>query len=260
MSNSIHKDFAVSLALKAGGIMKKNFMIGMRKEWKEDSTPLTATDTEINALVISEVRKIFPGHSLLGEEASAMRESEYVWVCDPVDGTTGFSHSYPLFMFQMALTRFGESILGVMYDPMLNRMFYAEKGKGTFLNGVPIHVAEGVGFKHKTRKVIICIDGDEGIPLAGLRNELRKRGAKTTNFYCASYPSALVACGEFTGEIYGAKGAWDGATVKIVVEEAGGKVTDLFGNEQRYDQPINGFVATNGLVHDELIEIIKNLV
>lgn len=257
--SSEYRDFAVTLALKAGNIMKQNFTLGMRKEWKTDSTPLTATDIEINELMIAEVRKKFPGHSLLGEEESNVSESEYVWVCDPIDGTTGFSHGYPIFMFQMALTRFGESILGVMYDPILNRMFLAEKGSGAFLNGVPIHVAADIGFNPKNKKGIISIDGDETGPLIGLRNQLRKRGSHTTHFYCASYPAALIASGEFIGEVYGANHAWDGATIKIIVEEAGGKVTDLFGKEQRYDKPINGFVATNGFIHNELVEIIKGL-
>ncbi|MDP3697469.1 MAG: inositol monophosphatase [Candidatus Taylorbacteria bacterium] len=254
-----YKVFATDIALRAGKIMLNNFSLGMIKEWKADCTPLTATDTSINSLVVAEIRRNFPGHALLGEEESNMHECEYVWVCDPIDGTTGFSHGYPIFMFQLALTRFGESVLGVMYDPVLQRMFYAEKGKGSFLNGRPIHVSKDVSFSDKTKKSIICIDGDEKAPLIFLRNKLREKGAYTTAFYCASYPSALIACGEFIGEVYGATNAWDGATVKIIVEEAGGKVTDLFGKEQRYDKPINGFVATNGLIHDELIEIIKSL-
>lgn len=254
-----HKDFAIDMALQAGKIMLANFSLGMKKEWKEDSTPLTVTDTAINALVINEVNNKFPGYALLGEEASDMRDSEYVWVCDPVDGTTGFSHGYPIFMFQMALTRNGESILGVMYDPVMKRMFYAEKGRGAFLNGQAIRVSQDIGFKQKNKKGIIQIDGDGEMPLLELRNELLKRGAYTVAFYCASYVTALIACGEFIGEVYGADKAWDGAAAKIIVEEAGGRVTDLAGNEQRYDRPINGFVATNGLVHDELLGIIGGL-
>lgn len=254
-----YKAFATDIALRAGNILLNNFSLGMTKEWKADFTPLTVTDTAINALVVNEVKKKFPGHALLGEEESNMHECEYVWVCDPIDGTTGFSHGYPIFMFQLALTRFGKSILGVMYDPVLQRMFYAEKGGGAFLNGKPVRVSKDVSFKHKTKKGIICIDGDGDAPLINLRNKLRERGAYTTAFYCASYAVALTACGEFIGEVYGATNAWDGAAAKIIVEEAGGKVTDLFGKEQRYDKPINGFVATNGLVHDELIGIIASL-
>ena len=255
-----YMDFAIATARKSGDVMRRNFSFtGIEKSWKDDGTPLTETDIVINELVISAVHANFPNHCLLGEERSDMNESEYIWVCDPIDRTIGFSHGYPIFMFQLALTKNGESILGVMYDPILNRMFRAKKGEGAFLNGKPIRVASDVDFSHKSKKAILCLDGDDRPPLISLRDSLRRRGAKTTNFYCASYPSALVACGEFTGEIYGATGAWDGATAKILVEEAGGKVTDLLGNEQRYDRPINGFVATNGLVHNEVIGIIKSL-
>lgn len=253
-----YKDFAIDLALRAGELIRENFSLGMTKEWKEDATPLTATDKAINAFVIVEVNKQFPDHAVIGEEGSDLRDSEFVWVEDPVDGTTGFSHGYPLFTFQLALTRLGESILGVMYDPILKRLFYAEKGKGAFLNGTPIRVSQE-GFKKKTKKGIVCLDGDEKPPLSHLRNALRARGAYTVGLYCASYPSALTTCGEFIGEVYGADKAWDGAAAKIIVEEAGGRVTDLAGNEQRYDKPINGFVATNGFIHDELIQIIRDL-
>ncbi len=250
-----YKDFVLGLAAKAGKVMLANFSLGMKKDWKEDDTPLTVTDTAINKMVIEEIKKKFPEHALLGEEESNMKDSEYVWVCDPIDGTVPFSHGYPTFMFSLALTHNGESMLGVLYDPILNRMFYAEKGKGAFLNGKPVRVSKVKSFKNA------MVNFDTDGRLKGLRNILIEKGdAYTTTFYSSTYGASLVACGEFVAEVYEYNKPWDGAAVKIIIEEAGGKVTDIAGKEQRYDRTINGFVATNGLVHDELIKMIRSLV
>jgi len=246
-----YKSFVIDLAERAGEIMRANFSLGMKKDWKADNTPLTITDTTINKMVIDEVKKNFPDHALLGEEESNMNTSEYVWVCDPIDGTIPFSHGYPTFMFSLALTHNGESILGVLYDPMLKRMFYAEKGKGAFLNGEPVHVSDVSSFKN----AMVNLDAD--IRLIDLRNKLIDKDAYTTTLYSATYGASLVICGEFVAEVYEYDKPWDAAAVKIILEEAGGKVTDMAGNDQRYDKTINGFVATNGFVHDELIKDIQ---
>jgi myo-inositol-1(or 4)-monophosphatase len=248
-----HKNFAIGLAKKAGRIMLAHFGLGMSKKWKKDNTPLTATDIAINKLVITEIKKAFLKHSLLGEEESNLQKSEFIWVCDPIDGTIPFSHGYPAFMFSLALTRSGKSILGVMYDPILNRMFFAEKGKGAFLNGKRIKVSRVKNLKN----TMINLDTD--VRLIKLRNKLIEKGVYTTTFYGATYGSALVACGEFVAGIYEYDKPWDGAAVKVIVEEAGGKVTDTSGKQQRWDREINGFVATNGLVHEELLKIIRGL-
>src|SRR3990167_6073867 len=156
-----YKDFAINLAYKAGERMRKDFTLGMKKEWKKDKTPVTVTDTVINRMVIDAIEKEYPSHSILGEEENKMKESEYVWVCDPIDGTVPFAHGFPIFAFSLALVKNGAPILGVIYDPMLDRLVYAEKGKGAFLNSKPIKVSSFSSFSEKT-----IIDG--GIQSLGL--------------------------------------------------------------------------------------------
>ena len=243
--------FATGLARQAGKIMRQNFSLGMKKEWKEDSTPITVTDTEINALVLNAIQKKYPMHSFVGEEGSRLIESEYTWVCDPVDGTMPFSHGWPTFVFSLALTKNGESMLGVIYDPMMDRLLHAEKGKGAFLNGKKISVAKDPSL---SRTSFISISSD--IRLSSLRETLRAEGCHVPTLYSCVYTSMLVATGEFLAEIYAYNKPWDAASVKIIVEEAGGKVTDLKGEEQRYDKEINGFIASNGLVHQKLVDLI----
>lgn len=247
-------EFAIDLAKQAGEIMRQNFSIGMKKDWKADNTPLTITDTTINALVLGAVKNEYPLHSFLGEEGSRIIESEYTWVCDPVDGTMPFSHGYPTFVFSLALTKNGESVLGVIYDPVCDRLLYAERGQGAFLNGEKISVSKD---SEITTKSFISVNGDS--QLMSLRNQLVVSGCRVPNLYSCVYAGMLVAMGEFLAEVFVYKNPWDAASVKIIVEEAGGRVTSLLGDEQRYDQPINGFVASNGLIHQKLVDMIKSL-
>ena len=250
-----YKNFVIDLAYKAGERMRKDFTLGMKKEWKKDKTPVTVTDTFVNQMVIDSISKKFPEHSVLGEEISNLKDdAEFVWVCDPIDGTIPFSHGFPIFAFSLALVKDGKPILGVIYDPILDRLVYAEKDKGATLNGKPIKVSSASSFSERT----IIDGGIQALGLLGLDEKIQKREVLTTRIYSCVYGGMLVALGEFIAEIYRYINPWDAAAVKIVVEEAGGKVTDLLGLEQRYDQEINGFIASNGRVHDELVRRAKN--
>jgi fructose-1,6-bisphosphatase/inositol monophosphatase family enzyme len=247
-------EFAVGLAREAGEIMKENFSLGMKKEWKEDDSPITVTDIAINTLVLKAIQEKYPMHSFVGEEGSKVIDSEYTWVCDPVDGTVPFSHGFPTFVFSLALTRNGESILGVIYDPMMDRLLHAEKGNGAFLNGKRITVSDNTQFN---KRMFIEAGGYSVLPT--LQNVLADEGCRILSFYSCVYAGMLVASGELAGGIYKGDKSWDAAAVKIIVEEAGGKVTDLKGEEQRYDGEINGFIASNGLIHTKLVDLIRPL-
>jgi fructose-1,6-bisphosphatase/inositol monophosphatase family enzyme len=251
------KELALTLAKQAGKIIKDNFSLGMKKEWKEDNTPLTITDTEINKLVIKLVKQNFKNHSIIGEEESDYREEhEYCWVCDPVDGTIPFSHGVPTCVFSLALVHKGKPILGVVYDPFMDRMFFAEKGKGATLNGKKIKVSSESDIKKKV--IGICTWSQSKYPLFRTRKELDKRYVHVMNVSSITYMGALVANGEFIATIFSGDKPHDTAALKIIVEEAGGKVTDLFGNEQRYDREIKGHIISNSLVHQELVNLTRS--
>ncbi len=252
------KQFAINLAKEAGGIMRANFMLGMKREWKEDNSPVTETDLAINQLVIDSVRNAFPNHSVLAEEGSSIIEgSTYTWVCDPVDGTMPFSHGIPTFVFSLALVENGVPIVGVVYDPLLDRLYSAVKGQGAQLNERPIKVSQAMDFQ----KEIVVLEWPSFMPdtqfVCKMWQEIVLRKGKIIRLGSAVYSGALVACGEFLGVLFGAPTAHDAAALKILVEEAGGKVTDIDGNEQRYDRPINGAIISNGHVHDQLLELVR---
>ncbi len=251
-----YKQFAINLAKEAGSIMRAHFMLGMKKEWKEDNSPVTAADLLINQFVIDSVQKEFPTHSILAEEGSLMiEESEYTWVCDPIDGTIPFSHGLGISVFSLALVQDGKSILGVVYDPFFDRLYYAEESKGAFLNRRPIKVSPQK-FLDKG-----CVEFSIPYPriaeFPSFYNNLCDTGAKVMDIRTTVHAGALVACGEFLATLYLFSHAHDVAALKILVEEAGGKVTDIDGNDQRYDRPINGAIISNGHVHEQLLEVIR---
>ncbi len=242
-----YKDFALDLAKKAGGVIRSNFSLDVKKEWKADNTPVTETDTSINKMVIAAVEESFPDHGVLGEEESrSVTNAEYLWVCDPVDGTMPFSHGIPTCVFSLALVKDGKPILGVVYDPFIDRLFYAEIGKGAFLNGKSIKV--------NTEN----LNGNGVIGWPSRLNVFQELpNVKILNLWCVVYEGMLVAAGELVAAYYPHLNSWDVAALKVIVEEAGGKVTDKHGNEQRYDGKVKGAVISNGLVHDQLVNLVK---
>jgi len=254
------QSFAKTLAKRAGQIMSDAFARGVSREWKEDGTPLTFADTTINKLVIDAVSQTYPEDGVWGEEESIQLDAERLWVCDPVDGTMPFSHGLPISSFSLALVVDGRPVVGVVYDPFMDRLFSAVVGAGAFMNEEPIHVSA----QETLENALIDV---EGLPVGSdpavnakdtLIRTINNTGAHTTHYWSVILPTALVAAGQFTAAIFGVTKPEDAAAVKVIVEEAGGTVTDLFGNEQRYDGKIKGYIASNGLVHQQLVDIIKD--
>ncbi len=248
-------ELALTLAERSGEIMRKNFVRNMRKEWKDERSPVTETDLAINALVIEEIKKRYPDHSILAEEGSDHDEShEYVWICDPVDGTHNFSHGLPTATFALALMRDRQPVLGVILDPFEKRMYWAEKGKGAFLNGQPIHVSSATSLK----KTLIGLGKTRALKnLFPVMDELYQRGVSMITGLSIHYFSTLVAAGEFSASIFGGESAHDMTPGKILIEEAGGRTSDLYGNvPARFDTDMLGQVCSNGPMHDEIISVL----
>ena len=252
---SLIGDFAIALAYKAGAIIRDNFSLNMQKEWKEDGSPTVVTDKRINDLILREIIAQYPDDAILSEEGSLENpESEYTWVCDPLDGTIPFSHGIPTCVFSLAYLYRGIPILGVVYDPFMDRLFYGEKSCGAFLNGVPIQVSK----KNDLPKALIGIGyAWNQINLLSAIGALIEHRAITVQFASNVYMGSLVAGGEFLAVYFGGKFPWDVAALKIIVEEAGGRVTDLQGSEQRYDQEIRGALISNGCIHDQLLTFVN---
>ena len=249
-------EFAKEIAYEAGRIMLNYFKGDNGASYKYDQTIVTKADTEINEYLIKRVKETFPTHSVDGEEEQ-FGKSDYVWVCDPVDGTAMYARHIPVAVFSLALVINGTSEIGVVYDPFTDSMYSAIKGKGAYKNNVKISVND------------IALDDMKSVsnfdmwPEAeyNLYDSIKELGKKT---YFVSVGSVIRACmcvanGDFNLAIFpGTKHKnCDIAAAKVIVEEAGGKVTNIFGKEQRYDKDIKGAVISNGKVHTETINTLS---
>ncbi len=251
-------DFLETISQRAGKIILANFSLGMKKEYKEDFSPVTKTDTEVNKIVIEEVHKYFPTHDIKWEEESDMtNKSEYVWVCDPVDGTIPFSAWLQISTFSLALTYKWEPIAWVIFEPFSDRMILAEKWKWAFLNGEKIKVNEKSTIDET---FIFALENyrNSKYNLAKFDQKMTEEmNAKIFRFCSILFAGMMVALWEFDAVVFPWKTPHDWAALKIIVEEAGGKMTDIHGNEQRYDGEIQGYIASNGKLQNDLVKIVS---
>lgn len=250
-------EFAKSMAIDAGKIMKKYYRIDQGVEIKEDSTPVTLADTEINNLLIERVKNEFSECGVLGEEESWNEDREKLWVCDPIDGTVGFILHIPTSAFSLAYVVDGVVKAAVAYNPWVDELYHAVIGSGAFRNGQPIHVSSKKWGEHTH------IANSSGGHDIFRNNDLVKRLASEKVFINSSpgivYHGCLIAEGSLEGRTFVYHTAHDIAAVKLIIEEAGGKVTDIDGNEQRYDRKLNGALMSNGIIHDKLLEVAKEV-
>lgn len=252
-------EFTKKLAKEAEEIALKYFSFETETTWKDDNSPVTRADTEINDLVIQRINEVYPDHSIYGEEKSDIKEgSKYIWVCDPIDGTIAFSVGLPIFVFSIALVdqSNGQPILGLVNDPVMKSMYWAYKGSGAYRNGEKIAASKDATINNAyintgaTGRDI----GFSTLPFIQLLAEKKCKHLKLPSFI---YGGIQVANGKFGGAVFYAKTGHDVAALKIITEEAGGKVTDLNGEERRYDQDGVGCIISNGVMHEEIFEFVK---
>lgn len=252
--------FAKDIAYAAGEMMLKWYDRDIQSHYKSDETIVTIADEEINQFVIDSVKKHYPSHDIDGEEKSQKTGASYVWVCDPIDGTNPFAMGLPVSVFSLALVVDGVPQVGVIYDPHGDKLYSATKGGGAFINDEKLCVSQ----EDLSRKARVNLDwwADAEYDVAPIIYQLtHEKGAYILCPGSATHAAARVAKGDFVASVFpGTEGKHvDIAAAKVVVEEAGGKVTDLFGHEQRYDRAIKGAIVSNGVVHDVLVEYLSVL-
>jgi fructose-1,6-bisphosphatase/inositol monophosphatase family enzyme len=254
-----YMEIAKEIALEAGSVMTEHFGMGVQHTFKEDAHsvsnqyPVTEADQQIQQLVTSRLEAAYPAHSLYGEEGKKIKESEFVWVFDPIDGTAAFMRGIPTNVFSLALVHTGVPVLGVVYDPYLSRMYHAIRGEGAYLNDQPISTSSNT----ELAKSYIELDGHKGFKNMDLFERAREAGVRTLSYSSTVYANMLVATGQLEGVVFPLPNAWDCAAAKVIVEEAGGITSDVYGNEQRYDAETKGFVsAANPEFHQKLLGLI----
>lgn len=230
------------IAVKAGGI----------------NDLVTEADHASEKAIFEVIKKDFPDHFILSEEAGALTmDSEYKWIIDPIDGTINFANGIPICAVSIALEKNGEIMMGAVYNPIMNEFFFAQKGFGSSLNDKKITVSNkadviygcfATGFPYS------YIDTPNG-PLQVFERFIRK-GIPVRRLGSAALDLCWVAAGRFDGYYEHKLNPWDSAAGFLIVEEAGGRVTNFKG--ERYSPYEPQIVATNGFVHEELIQWINN--
>lgn len=253
------RDIAIEIAREAGQFLKARLNSVHKIGYKGEINLVTEADRASEEMITSKINHLFPDHDILGEEfTSTKRGSDFRWIIDPLDGTNNYAHGYPVFCVSIALHRQDKIVLGVIYNPVLDEMFVAEEGKGALLNGRQIHVSSTVGLAESLLATGFPYDirQDSQNALNYFNTMIRKaRGIRRAG--SAALDLAYVAAGRFDGFWELKLCPWDTAAGWLMVEEAGGIVTDLRGKEYYLDSPI--ILASNGKIHEEMIEALNSV-
>jgi myo-inositol-1(or 4)-monophosphatase len=253
-----YKDVAISVAREAGQYLlsHRGKISPEMIDEKAINDFVTEVDENSEKMIVESIRSHFPEHKILAEEGTTYQsENEYRWIIDPLDGTKNFIQNIPMFSISIALEKDGEIVLGVVYDPVHNELFSAEKGKGAFCNDSAIRISQreleraviatGFPFKYKNYlpQYLLCFE-DIFLSCSGMRR-------------CGSAAIDLcyTAMGRFEGFWELGLSEWDMAAGSLLITEAGGRVSDFRGGN-RYLK--SGFiVAGNSKIHRQLLEIIQ---
>ena len=253
------KETMLRAACEAGALMKDRFNSDFRVDNKEGINNLvTEVDHASEKLIMGIIAENFPDHFILSEEIGEVKTaSPFKWIIDPIDGTVNYANGIPICCVSIGLEKDGIMHMGCIFNPFLDELYFAEKGKGATLNEKPIHVSR------KTQVIQSCLvtgfpytylDQPNG-PLEVFARLIRK-GIPVRRLGSAAMDLCWVAAGRFDGFYEHKLNAWDSAAGFLLVEEAGGRVTDFKGDPYSPYQP--HILATNGRIHDELLRWVND--
>ena len=258
---------ASGIAREAGARLREFLAQGVETEYKGDVDLVTVADRTVEKLIRTRLAETFPSHGIYGEEGTREGlEREYRWYVDPLDGTTNFAHGIPHFSVSLGLEHRpaglgadedGTPVAGVVYDPMRDELFTGERGRGAWLNGKPIHVSTvpdlaeslvATGFPSRKR---------HSSPNIHFYHEFTLRSHGVRRYGSAALDLAYVACGRYEAFWEFHLNPWDTAAGFLLVEEAGGRITDFSGGRFRLDS--REVLASNGHIHQELLGLFADM-
>lgn len=252
---------AARAAREAGAILLEELQRPQKIGYKGEVDLVTQADVRSERCVTARLRRAFPDHRIIGEELGAQEArrsgARYLWYVDPLDGTTNFAHGFPVFAVSLGLVEGDRPIAGVIYNPVLDEMFTAIRGGGARLNGKTIHVSRvprlgesllGTGFPVRKRSANPNIRYYWEYTLRS--HGVRRAGA-------AALDLCSVACGRYEAFWEFGLKPWDTTAGVLLVEEAGGKVTDFDGNP--YHPGDHELVSSNGLIHEEMCRVGREI-
>jgi myo-inositol-1(or 4)-monophosphatase len=245
---------------EAGKILVDNFNSDFKIESKDIiSNLVTEVDKKSETRIIEIIKEDFPSHNILSEEIGALNtESDVKWIIDPIDGTINYAHSIPICCVSIGIEKAGEIVMGAIYNPFGNELFFAEKGKGAYLNDSRIHVSSEsmlamsllvTGFPYNT--------GNNPNKPVDVFAAIVNKDIPVRRLGSAALDICWTACGRFDGFWEYNLNAWDVAAGFLILTEAGGKVTDFNGG--KYSVYNKEILATNGLIHNDLLDVIQSV-
>lgn len=249
-------EVAEKTAREAGVVLLENLGKVKKIEFKAKNSLVTEVDKLSEEIIINNIKKSFPSHDIFAEESGRHSEnSDYLWLIDPIDGTTNYAHAYPFFSISIALEVKGEVEIGLVYDPVKDEMFTAEAGKGAYLNGELIKVSKSDSIEHSH----VCtgfMHEVEWMVEANIKHfgNFIRRARAVRRDGSAALDVCYVACGRFDGFWELGLNPWDTAAAVLILEEAGGQVTTFSGDE--YSIYIKEILASNSIIHNHMIEIL----
>jgi len=249
-------NFAIRTGKKAGEYLLANFGTDLRVEHKGRIDLVTNADKEAQNIIVTEIEERFPGHTIVAEEGGLqkVRDGQYTWYIDPLDGTVNFVHGIPIFCVSIAVYKSGEPFIGVCYNPVTEELFYAQTGKGAYLKEKRIRVSETdrlidalvvTGFPYST-------DEPETLVARFSRVLLNVQGIRRLG--SAALDLCYVAGGKFDAFWETGLHPWDIAAGVVILLEAGGKISSLNGTPFHLDG--KDILASNKRIHDELSELM----
>jgi myo-inositol-1(or 4)-monophosphatase len=254
---SSYLQVAVRACRAAGRIQMSAFGSAPSVEHKGEIDIVTTVDRRSEASILGILSRAYPRHGVLAEESDPrVGDAEHLWVVDPLDGTTNYSRGFPYFCVSVALARDERVLAAAVYQPILDELFTAIRGRGAFLNGRPLRVSSqtrldqaflATGFPYDIRRSRRN-NIDNFARFATRCLAVRRAGA-------AALDLAYVAAGRFDGFWELKLRPWDIAAASLIVEEAGGRITGLDGH--RWRLPVRDVVASNGRVHGEMLEVLR---
>ncbi|HZX44122.1 MAG TPA: inositol monophosphatase [Candidatus Nanoarchaeia archaeon] len=250
------RETAIKAAKKAGAIQERYYERSYSIKEKKDKSFATEADVQCSKAIKKIISSAFPDHDIIDEESKPThKESDYRWIIDPIDGTHNFMVGSPLFGASIALQYRKEVILGVIYFPILKKLYIAEKGKGVSCNGKKISVNKNQDLKQSFFMFDSHIKRDTDLKLKLLKKIAARTWSVRLTGVCV-FNLASIANGGIEFYIDFGIHSWDISAGALILEEAGGKVTDLEGN--RWTPEIKDFVASNGAIHNRVLKLIKN--
>jgi myo-inositol-1(or 4)-monophosphatase len=255
------------IAREAGARLREFYATGVTTEYKGAADLVTVADRTVEKLVLERLSAAFPEHGIYGEEGTRERlDGEYRWYVDPLDGTTNFAHSVPHFCVSLGLEQRpagltegedGELVAGVIYDPMRDEMYVTERGKGAWLNGKRIHASETKRLEESLIATGFPSQKRHKSPNIHFYHEFTLRSHGVRRLGSAALDLAYVAAGRYEAFWEFNLNPWDTAAGILLVEEAGGSVTDFSGNKVKLDS--KEVLATNGKIQAELVGLFEDM-